>query len=328
MTWLEVAPNIFSIREKSYRFSQPSVNVYFVLCDNGHGILYDAGYAMKLSFNDFLTNFTRLVQQLKLEGRLRKEVAFHDIVDRIIVSHEHHDHSSGVPLLRRYFPRAIVCASAATAALLKHQSDFVLMQQRGFPMLKEMIKDMLMNFFLRLIRVQPSIKIDHVLKDGEEVAGGEYNFRVLLVTGHSPSQALLHDEQHRMLFTSDLILQDISTWLGPPHSSYRGYMEAMERLAALDLSIMLPAHGKMIMHPRERTMQLIKFRQLREEQIVKTCAEKSQSIGDIAWRTYRERGLGIYMISRGLVNLVADYLVENGRLRAIKAGRKIKYIKT
>jgi glyoxylase-like metal-dependent hydrolase (beta-lactamase superfamily II) len=325
--WLEVAPDIFSIREKSYQFSQPSINMYFILCNDASGMLYDAGYAMKRSFNEFLAGFTDLFKHLKKNGRLRLDIVFHEFVNQIIVSHEHHDHSSGLPYLRQFFPRAVTCASSATAVLLLHRFDFILKQERGFEMIGEMPRTMLMNLFYKSMRVQPSIKIDHILHDGDLIDAGKYQFKVLLASGHSPSQLLMHDELHGLLFSSDLILQNISTWLGPPYSTYEGYLKAMGRIAVMDLTLMIPAHGRMIDHPRERTMELLKFRQLREEQIVKTCAGKPQSVGDIAWQTYRQRGFRIYMIARGMVNLVADYLVTQGKLEIVKQGRKKKYLR-
>ncbi|HME56403.1 MAG TPA: MBL fold metallo-hydrolase [Candidatus Lokiarchaeia archaeon] len=325
--WLEVAPDIFSIREKSHQFWQPSINLYFILFNDASGMIYDAGYAMKRSFNDFIVGFVELFKYLKKTGRLRADVVFHDVVNLIIVSHEHHDHASGLPYLRHYFPRAKACASAATAVLLLHQSDFLLKPQRGIAMAKEMVLTLIMNLFYRATRVQPSLKIDCVLHDGDMIDAGVYQFKVLLASGHAPSQLLLHDEQHGILITSDLILQSISTWLGPPNSTYEGYRQSMERIAAMNLNVMIPAHGKLIERPRERTLQLLKFRQLREDQIVETCANKPQSVGDIAWQTYRQRGIGTYLIARGMVNLVADYLVTQGRLKVIKQGRKRKYIR-
>lgn len=326
MAWLEIAPDIFSIREKSYRFSQPTINIYFILCNDSGGMLYDAGYAMKRSFSEFLAGFLDLFKTLKCTGRLRGDVIFRDVITRIIVSHEHHDHASGIPLLHQYFPRAKTYASAATAALLLHQSDFIIKQQRGIAMAKEMPRTLLMNLLFRATRVQPSIKIDHILHDDELINAGNYHFKVLLASGHSPSQLLLHDEQHGILLTSDLILQTISTWLGKPYSSYQGYRDVMERIAAMDLKIMLPAHGKFIDSPRDRTLQLLKFRQLREDQIVKTCGRKPQSVDDIAWQIYRQRGIRTYIIARSMVDLVVDYLVSQKKLRLVKQGRKKKYI--
>jgi glyoxylase-like metal-dependent hydrolase (beta-lactamase superfamily II) len=314
-----MAPGIFSVREKSYRFGQPPTNIYYIPDGKGGGLLYDAGYAMPRSFNDFVSGFRSLATHLKQSGRVPAGASFSDLVTTIVVSHEHHDHSSGVPLLRQYFPRAQVVASRVTATLLMTQD--VARKSPG-----ELLQQLLMNLFYRIIHVQRSIQVDRIVHGNEIIECGQRQFTVLLAPGHSPGQILLHERSSGILFTSDLVLEKISTWLGPPHSDYQAYQDAMESIASLNARFMLPAHGGAIRNPRERVHELLSFRRLRERQIIKTCEQAPQTAGDIAWRIYRGRGIGTYLIAKGMVVLVLGHLVSVGRLRRLRTGRKAKYV--
>ncbi len=319
MSYKEMAPGIFSVREKSYSFGQPSTNIYYVPDGKGGGLLYDAGYAMPRAFNDFISGFRNLAAHLKQSGHVPATAQFSDLVTMIVLSHEHHDHSSGVPLLLQYFPLAKVMATKVTDALLKPQSGIRLGSGK-------LMERMIVGLMYRIVRAQQTIHVDHIVQGNETIECGSRNFKVLLAPGHSPGQVLLYEPATSILFSSDLVLEKGSTWLGPPDSDYQAYQDTMDSIARLNPAIMLPAHGGPIRHPRERVEELLWFRRLREEQIIKTCGQSPQDAGDIAWRIYRERGIGILFAAKGMTELVLSHLVAVGRLRRIKKGRKVRYV--
>lgn len=314
-----MAPGIFSVREKSYSFGQPATNIYYVPDGDGGGLLYDAGYAMYRSFNDFMTGFRGLAAHLKQSGRIPRAAPFSGLVTTIVLSHEHHDHCSGAPLLKRYFPRARVLASKATTALLKSQDAI-------HKDLGELMEHLLMSLFYRIVRAQQSIHVDHILQGNETIDCGDRKFTVLLAPGHSPGQVLLYEHASGIMLSSDLVLRIGSTWLGPPHSDYQAYQDSMDGIVRLNPTLMLPAHGGAILNPRERVQELLSFRRLREEQIIRICGQAPQSTGDVAWRIYSERGIGTYLMAKGMVGLVLGHLVAVGQLRRVKKGRKTKYV--
>jgi glyoxylase-like metal-dependent hydrolase (beta-lactamase superfamily II) len=316
--WREMAPGIYSIREKSYRFGQPPINVYYIPDSKGGGLLFDAGYAMPRSFNDFISGFRSLATHLKQTGQIADFTKFRDLVTTILISHEHHDHSSGIPLLQQYFSRAQVVASRITAKLLMNHD--IMWRNPG-----EMMQQLLMKLFYRIIHVPYSILVDRFVQGNEIINAGSYHFMVLLAPGHSPGQILLHDLSSGILLTSDLVLEKVSTWLGPPHSDYQAYQDTMASIAALSVTIMLPAHGGSIKNPTHRVHELLAFRRLRERQIIRSCAGKTQTARDIAWRIYRERGIGTFLIAKGMVELVLEHLVSTGRLQRLNTGHGTRY---
>nr|MDO8085618.1 MBL fold metallo-hydrolase [Candidatus Sigynarchaeum springense]MDO8116320.1 MBL fold metallo-hydrolase [Candidatus Sigynarchaeota archaeon] len=314
-----MAPGIFSIREKSYRFGQPATNIYYVPDSKGGGLLFDAGYAMRRSFNDFMAGFRGLAAFLKQSGKIPAAAPFSGLVTTIVLSHEHHDHASGASLLKQYFPSAKIFASRATAALLKSQSAVT-------KTLGELLESILMNLFYRLVRAKQAIHVDHIVQGNDDIQCGNRRFTALLAPGHAPGQVMLYEHESGILISSDLVLRIGSTWLGPPHSDYQAYQDTMESIAQLNPTLMLPAHGGAIHNPRERVLELLSFRRLREGQILKICSQSPQSEGDVAWRIYSERGIGTYLMAKGMVGLVLRHLVAVGLLRRVKKGRKVKYV--
>ncbi|MFX0101371.1 MAG: MBL fold metallo-hydrolase [Candidatus Hodarchaeota archaeon] len=321
MTWREVVPGIFSIRERSYFFFQPHVNIYYIPCNKEGGLLYDAGYGMIRNFRDFIRSYIDLFKCLKEKAIIPRDLAFKDSISRIILSHEHHDHASGAIWMKRYFPRSKILASRLTKKLIDLEFN-----QEGRDKYSPGIRDRLFDFFYYLLGINKRVEVDEYIEGGDTIKCGEFEFKAIDAPGHSRGQLLFVEKKHGILFSSDLVLKNISTWLGPPHSNYDHYMSTMHKLASLKgLKVILPAHGNIMENPNERIQELIRFRKLRELQIIRICTDKPCSIRDIAWKIYKERGVGTFLIAQGMVNLVTNYLVRNNRLKEVTVGSKRKF---
>ncbi|MHA1792720.1 MAG: MBL fold metallo-hydrolase [Promethearchaeota archaeon] len=324
--WKEVYPGIYSIREKGYHFYQPNVNLYFILDACSSGILYDAGYSSGRSYADFVNAFRDLKKNLIAQGMLDPKTKARDLVKSIIISHDHFDHSSGAGRLSRLFPDARLITSKAVAMLLSIERESGTMSREGLESRAPRLRNLFGKLFYKLADLEIVEEFDGYLNDGSEIKCGDLRFDVILSDGHSRGQILLLEPEKGILLSSDLVLHDISTWLGPPNSNYEAYFKTMNYLSGLDyLKLILPAHGKLILNPIERIKELIKFRKLRELQILKTCEQKPLSSSDIAWRVYHKRGIPTWLIARGLVELTASYLANEGKLKKIIRGRKVLY---
>ncbi|MBD3186960.1 MBL fold metallo-hydrolase [Candidatus Bathyarchaeota archaeon] len=321
MSWRQILPGIHEITLRSDSWFQPSVNVYFLECSNSGGLLVDAGYANKRSFANFLRIFTRLVKHLKDTGKLDKEVRFDRLVKKVVITHDHHDHASGAWRLKEYFPAASFVMSKGTNLLL---SGVHLGKPLG---IHGRIREILMRIFNKLLGMRKILPRISLVCHGDAIACGNRELTVILSRGHSFEQLLLHEKKQGILFSSDLVLADISTWLGPPNSDYLAYHKTMNFLSSLDnVKIMLPAHGKIIKNPKGRINELRHFRELRELQIIDYCKKKPRSISSISWALYKSRGIGTVFIAMGMVKLVTHYLVAMGRLSKKRLAFCEKYI--
>ena len=98
--------------------------------------------------------------------------------------------------------------------------------------------------------------------DGERIAVGERQWRVIMGYGHSSEHAALYCESHALLISGDMLLPAITTnvsvWPSEPDADpVRLYLDSLERLAALPgETLVLPSHGLPFRGARERVAAL------------------------------------------------------------------------
>jgi glyoxylase-like metal-dependent hydrolase (beta-lactamase superfamily II) len=82
------------------------------------------------------------------------------------------------------------------------------------------------------------------LRDGDVVDLGDRRLRVLHLPGHTAGSLGLHDAEHRMLFTGDVIY-DPPALLDDLHDSDRDdYVRSMRRLLDLEVEVVHTGHGE------------------------------------------------------------------------------------
>lgn len=84
-----------------------------------------------------------------------------------------------------------------------------------------------------------------LLADGDVVVGRHAAWRVVHAPGHSPAQLVLHDEESGRLISADLVLGGRIPYLeyGYTPDPWREHVEALARVAELDVRLLLPGHG-------------------------------------------------------------------------------------
>ncbi len=70
---------------------------------------------------------------------------------------------------------------------------------------------------------------------------GEHTFHLLHTPGHTPGQLAVHVPEERAVFTGDTIFNEVQTWLMT--SNVDQWLEALERIRALDVDHLIPGHG-------------------------------------------------------------------------------------
>lgn len=85
--------------------------------------------------------------------------------------------------------------------------------------------------------------------DGDVLKVGSYEFRVVVVPGHSPGHACLYDEAGKILFAGDMILGDITPnlcyELGLDDPLY-DYVKSLKVIEALDIETIFVGHRNML----------------------------------------------------------------------------------
>jgi glyoxylase-like metal-dependent hydrolase (beta-lactamase superfamily II) len=70
---------------------------------------------------------------------------------------------------------------------------------------------------------------------------GDHTFHCLWTPGHTPGQLAVHVPEERAVFTGDTIFSEVQTWLMT--SNVDQWLEALERIRALDVDYVVPGHG-------------------------------------------------------------------------------------
>lgn len=171
-----------------------------------------------------------------------------------------------------------------------------------------------------------------IVADGDILEYGGYRLECLEVPGHSPGNLCLYCRERRIMFTGDHVLFDITpnitAWSGVYDILYC-YLQNLDRIAAYDVELALPAHrstGSVSM--RTRIEQLKAHHAARLEEIQQKVREHPghtayEIAGLVTWKIRAENwddfpaGQKWFAVGETVAHL--DYLVNRG-LIAVQLG--------
>jgi glyoxylase-like metal-dependent hydrolase (beta-lactamase superfamily II) len=255
----EVAAGVFELR-LPIPFEDGLVNV-FLFADGHDADLLDCG----MNAEDSLHAIQAALEHVGAR-RLR----------RLVVTHIHPDHYGAAGAL----------AGPDRADLYMHRLEVPLVHPRYVELehLVEQVRDYLLvngvpdeeadvlsNSQRALSQVvktaDPTVQLD----GAERIPMGTHTLRVEWTPGHSPGHVCLFDLEAGLLFAGDHILPELSPNIGlHPQSTpnpLADYLAGLERMARLDPSLVLPAHGRPFKDVGSRVDALISHHSRRLAQI-------------------------------------------------------------
>lgn len=220
---------------------------------------------------------------------------------RIIVTHGHPDHASGVPALRAVWSDVEVCrfASAAPdgappatrASGLHHQPAGV------------------------LHRSGDDGDGEIALAEGAAVRAGNRVLQVIHTPGHAPDHVCLWDPSTRELFGGDMLIRPGTVLIPAGHGgSLRQYLDSLRRIAGLSPTRVYPGHGPIIENPLEVVAEYLEQRRRREEQVLEAVAMGEADAASIVARLYPSLSDGLERAATMTIQAHLDKLREEGRL--------------
>jgi len=150
-------------------------------------------------------------------------------LDRIVLTHAHPDHIGGVENVRQRHGELPLLKMPLPAS------------DRGF-------------------EVQP-------IGDGDVLEVDGATLEAIWTPGHACDHLCFLLREEKVLFTGDVVL-GAGTTVIPPDGDLGDYLASLERLQALDIDRIFPAHGPVIEEPHRKIADYLAHRALRDEQIL------------------------------------------------------------
>jgi quinoprotein relay system zinc metallohydrolase 1 len=209
LRWQAVAPGVWAVLGADQAIAMPNggaiANIGIIATSAG-AVLFDAGTSHR--------------QGLALAALARRLAG--QPVARVFLSHLHPDHSFGASA----FPAAMVAATPAVAAQV--QGDAAGFSAGLYRLLGDWMRG------------------TDVPRPGlPAVAGplelGGRRLQLLTLSGHSASDLVLLDESSGTLFTGDLVFHNRAP--ATPHADLAGWRAALDTLAGLGHTRVVPGHG-------------------------------------------------------------------------------------
>ncbi|MBY9021445.1 MAG: MBL fold metallo-hydrolase [Candidatus Lokiarchaeota archaeon] len=329
----EVYPGIFLIKQKSYfKRIKPPENIYIIAGPDG--IVYDAGYGNRKSVRFFIKELNE-IKQIYQENKRSFEIT------RIIVSHGHPDHISGLKRIREALGVKILLTEK-TAEIIRNKKNFkksfkvdsykdYFMVQRGYRYkIWNFVRNLLSNLFIKQIYGLSFIADpDEIITENSEISINSEKWRIFHSPGHAIDHISLYNEEKGILLSGDNIFNSMTTWLGPPYSSVEGYTESINVIQKLiNLKVILAAHGSLIANPRERLGEILTHRKERTQQvlnIIKNTSENGIGPNEIIRRLYPEGKRMQFELARGWVCLTIKMLENKKLINRYEDKKRIKF---
>ncbi|WP_414150944.1 MBL fold metallo-hydrolase [Acetobacterium carbinolicum] len=103
-----------------------------------------------------------------------------------------------------------------------------------------------------------------VLKDNDVIDIGGRTLKVLHTPGHSPGHMCFYEQERGYLFTGDLVYKD-TLFAYYPSTDPEAYLKSIERVAALPVKRVFPAHHNLDIQPEILNRMQNAFQQLKIE---------------------------------------------------------------
>jgi glyoxylase-like metal-dependent hydrolase (beta-lactamase superfamily II) len=186
-----------------------------------------------------------------------------------------------------------------------------------------------------------AVEVTRLLSDGEELKLRDRTLRVLHRPGHSPSDTVFLDKQRSILIAADHLIAHISSNpllarpLGensedPDQPSPRPqalitYMRSLERTREMNLSLVLPGHGRPVTDHVALIDERFRMHHRRAEKIHRLISEQPRSAHEIAHELWGNVAVTQAYLTLSEVLGHVDLLLRDGRAVEEEQGGVVRF---
>lgn len=177
---------------------------------------------------------------------------------------------------------------------------------------------------------QRPLRCDYPIPEEGGRLPGAGEWEAVWTPGHTAGHISIFRASDRVLIGGDAVLPRISATIGVNRQRpdpVQDHLEALDRLAALEISLLLPGHGDPIVAPGERIARLRAETTAETERVAELLAAGSASAAAIADARYAGRSLPPAMRILAIRETRAhlDHLVRHGRARAERVADEVRF---
>jgi glyoxylase-like metal-dependent hydrolase (beta-lactamase superfamily II) len=135
---------------------------------------------------------------------------------------------------------------------------------------------------------------------------------VVATPGHAPDHVAF--VAGRACFTGDAVLGEGSVFVAPDPGSLRGYLAALERLRAMDLAVLCPGHGPLVLDANAKLDEYLAHRRDRERRLEAALADGLRTTDELLARAWSDAPAALRGAATVTLAAHLDKLAEEGRL--------------
>jgi endoribonuclease LACTB2 len=170
------------------------------------------------------------------------------------------------------------------------------------------------------VRLPPGIATGEPIHDGDRLHVGDVTMTAQHVPGHAAGHLTFFDERRRALIAGDMVAAVGTILIEPSEGDMGQYLRSLERLAALDAHVVIPAHGGAIRPGREVFERYVAHRLLRERRVLDALQAVPRSLDVLLEHAYADTPRAIWPIAR--LSLEAHLLKLLAEGRALREGER------
>jgi glyoxylase-like metal-dependent hydrolase (beta-lactamase superfamily II) len=307
---------IHQVLDKIYKIELPipfplkTMNVYFI--DNSPRTLVDVGIKTEASF-------VTLKKGLETIG-----VGLNSI-ERILITHGHIDHYGQAKKVSSLSGAPIYIHSKEYGRIRSfiHSLGFVksILLRNGAP---EPLVDEAIHYMESAQIMADSLDEAFFLDNGDSIPFKSMIWKTIHCPGHSPGLICFHWPEKKILFTGDHLLKEITPnpilnvpGYRPPfrYPSLKDYLNSLEKIERMDISLLLPAHGEEIHDVKALIQKIFNHHKERMDRVLFSLSKKEKTPFEIAMDLFP--GVSPFEVFLGISEAVGhlEILKEKGIVR-------------
>ncbi len=154
-------------------------------------------------------------------------------------------------------------------------------------------------------------------------------WRVLHTPGHAPGHVCLHEPRSRTLVVGDMVASVGTILIAPGDGDMQQYLAQLERLASLDGSVALPAHGDPIDAPTALFRRYVAHRAMREDKVldaVRAAGPGGATSIDLVPTAYADTPAHLWPIAKLSLEAHLEKLEREGRIERDRSDAKFRAV--